>query len=243
MGGTAIVEQLPSGHIVKSPKPNPHDLSSEQRNRDNMAREASIHARIGTNTFVPRLVSWDRDNCTLVLEHQVNEDLQTYVQEQWPIAHDVREKWALQAAEALAAVHAADVVHHDVAPRNFVLNRDLNVRICDFAGSSSPDHPFSDCAPGTRYQATSWDWDVPSKLDDVFGLGSVIYFIMTGGEPYSDLGDAEVRRRFSLGNFPDTRALSCGKAIQECWAGRLITSESMVLALSCIIPSSSGPSS
>lgn len=36
---------------------------------------------------------------------------------------------------------------------------------------------------------------VPADADDVFGLGSILYFIMAGKEPYSDLDDNEVVRR------------------------------------------------
>ena len=53
-----------------------------------------------------------------------------------------------QAAEGLAALHSAGFIHHDINPRNFLVNRDQNVKLIDF-GLSIPNRPAF-CGPGNR---------------------------------------------------------------------------------------------
>ena len=53
-----------------------------------------------------------------------------------------------QAAEGLAAVHAAGFIHHDINPRNFLVDREQQVKLIDF-GLAVPNTPAF-CRPGNR---------------------------------------------------------------------------------------------
>ena len=53
-----------------------------------------------------------------------------------------------QAAEGLAAVHAAGFIHHDINPRNFLVDREQQVKLIDF-GLTVPNTPAF-CRPGNR---------------------------------------------------------------------------------------------
>lgn len=235
MGRTAFVELLPSGHVVKTPKINPYYPDKEKENRQSMEREASIYRMVGPSSFVPELIAWDPDTCTLTLQNYPNGDLETYIRKpdyNNRVSPGIRQRWVLQAAEALAAIHAVGVTHNDVAPRNFLLDENLDLRICDFAGSSLPGGTYSTCAPGPRYESRPWSRGyVPTQTDDIFALGSVMYFVMAGEEPYSDLDDEEVEHRFENQDFPASNHLGCGTVIQDCWHGRLTTTKHVVQAL------------
>ncbi|EFQ99519.1 hypothetical protein MGYG_08988 [Nannizzia gypsea CBS 118893] len=62
------------------------------------------------------------------------------------------------------------------------------------------------------------DWDIPPTVeDDVFGLGTLIYFIMTGVYPYKETPSDEVEKSFMEGEFPDTSDIICGDIIYQCW--------------------------
>jgi hypothetical protein len=60
---------------------------------------------------------------------------------------------------------------------------------------------------------------LPTQADDIFALGSVIYFIITGVEPLSELEEDEVECQFAEGHFPDTQ-FHHGEVIQTCWRDR-----------------------
>ncbi|RSL75819.1 hypothetical protein CDV31_017403, partial [Fusarium ambrosium] len=170
-GATALVERLPSGHIAKTPLPNPYDLDEERRVREQMEHEYNVYRFIESSPFIPKLIDWDRESKTLVLEDQSNGDLETYLREHHDADIDTRHQWALQASQALENLHSFGIIHQDVTPRNFLLDENLNLHICDFAGSSFPGHI--------------------ALTDDIFGLGSVLYFIMCGEEPYGNLDEDE----------------------------------------------------
>ena len=63
---------------------------------------------------------------------------------------DLRQKLELlaQAAEGLAAVHAAGFIHHDIGPQNFLVDRDHQVKLIDF-GLAVPNTPAFR-GPGNR---------------------------------------------------------------------------------------------
>lgn len=207
-------------------------------NREAMVREAEIHRLMADedpNTAIPKFLGFDEQSCTLMLEYQCNEDLFSYVNNTSG-ADDIdlatRGKWAIQAARALASLHDKGVIHSDVATRNFLLNENLDLCICDFTESFLAAHPALNGAPGVRYQARRWGQRyVPTEVDDVLGLGSVLYFIMAGKEPYSDLADVEVERRFQEQQFPKTSHLRYACVVRDCWTGQFTTARLVVQAL------------
>jgi hypothetical protein len=73
--------------------------------------------------------------------------------------------------------------------------------------------------------------DAVSKLSSVclffvlFGfaprqLGSTIYMIFTGKEPFGDLESVEVEARSSTAELPDASNLPFDDVMQSCWGGR-----------------------
>lgn len=227
-----MVERLPSGDIIKTPNIDPYSPRAEEEARQAIEHEYNVYAILGLNPSIPKLIEWDSTAKTLILEHLPLGDLESYLREHDDVDTGTRRKWALQASRALQSLHAAEVVHNDVTPRNFLLDKDANLRICDFAGSSYPGHAVSTVAPGSRYQSHPWPRAyVPTMADDVFSLGSVLYFIATGWEPYSDLEEEEIEVLFEKLDFPICNELSCDSIIQDCWRRRLSTAESVVEAL------------
>ncbi|OAQ95945.1 hypothetical protein LLEC1_01464 [Akanthomyces lecanii] len=213
-GATSFVDRLVSGHVIKYPKPNPYCPEKEDRCRLQMEVEAEAYKRISDNARVPRLVDWNAASCCLVLEYLAKGSLASYLQNHDQTTAQQRHAWMTQATEALAAVHAAEIIHCDVTPRNFMLNDALELHIADFAGSSvSGSRPTIDASP--RYQRPGRG-PLPQYADDLFALGSVLYYIQTGHEPYHDVNEDEAQDCFKAGAFPKTAALSCGSIIHSC---------------------------
>jgi serine/threonine protein kinase len=231
-GATSIVDKLSSGNIVKYPKPNPYCPHDESKCREEMKTEAEAYRRIGNNARIPTLIRWEADSYCLALEYLQNGDLISYFRRH---ANDIttkqKEAWAVQAAEALAVVHAADVIHCDVTPRNFMLDGALELRIADCAGCSiAGSSPTITTSP--RFQPPGWNWKrTPVLPDDIFALGSVLYLIMTGDEPHANVTEDEVERRFNAADFPDVSMLSCGHVIRDCWMGDCNSAHDVASAL------------
>lgn len=50
----------------------------------------------------------------------------------------------------------------------------------------------------------------PTERTDLFALGSAMYYIMSGHEPYDDLQDDVVEAHYSRGEFRDVDGMLCG---------------------------------
>ena len=114
-----------------------------------------------------------------------------------------RVEWLAQAADGLAAVHEAGFIHHDVNPRNFLINRDQKVKIIDF-GLSVPNTPAFR-KPGNRtgcllYMAPELLRREPiDERIDVFSFGVVAFSLLTDGFPYdAPASPNSLLQRFSL---------------------------------------------
>lgn len=237
LGGTAYLEKLPSGHMVKTPKPDDWDPSEDRQKRHDMRIEAQIYEKIGLHPRVPRIIEWDSETDSLTMEYMENGDLTEFIRKNvlsGILTSELRLRWAKQAAEGLQVVHAVGAVHCDVSPRNFLLDSNLDLKISDFAGSSLLGSQPS-AAAGERFSAPGIDWNkTPVVEDDLFGLGSLIYFIMTDKYPYEVIPSDEVGKRFERHEFPKLSHLSCGPIIKRCWERQMHTAENVLSALDAL---------
>ncbi|KAF4982458.1 hypothetical protein FZEAL_1912 [Fusarium zealandicum] len=91
-GATALVERLPSGHIAKTPLPNPYNTEKERNNRQNMEHKYYVYCLISPSLFIPGLISWDSKSKILVLEDLAKGDLKTYFKNHSHTNPDTRQK-------------------------------------------------------------------------------------------------------------------------------------------------------
>jgi len=93
-----------------------------------------------------------------------------------------------QAAEGLAAVHENKFIHHDIGPRNFLVDRDNQVKLIDF-GLAIPNTPRFQ-RPGNRtgtlqYMAPELiRRETIDERIDIFSFGAMAYEFLTGKMSY-----------------------------------------------------------
>ncbi|RDL30362.1 Uncharacterized protein BP5553_10240 [Venustampulla echinocandica] len=191
-----------------------------------MRLEARIYETIGPHPRLPRIISWEPETCCLTMGYLENGSLKEYIKENpKSVTPQLRQRCAKQATEGLKVLHSASVIHCDISPRNFLLDCDLHLRIADFGGASLSGSPPSAVA-GTRFRYPVSDWDAPPSVEeDIFGLGSLIYFIMTGTYPYQEIPSDEVEKLYESHTFPSLAHLACGDIIQRCWSKQVNAAE------------------
>ena len=123
----------------------------------------------------------------LVMEYVDGVSLQ-YIRETRSARTAQRVELLAQAAEGLAAVHAAGFIHHDINPRNFLVDREQQVKLIDF-GLTVPNTPAF-CRPGNRtgtlqYMAPELLRREPiDERIDIFAFGVLAFELLTDRLPY-----------------------------------------------------------
>ncbi|MFF2194248.1 WD40 repeat domain-containing serine/threonine protein kinase [Streptomyces sp. NPDC058157] len=96
----------------------------------------------------------------------------------------------LQAAEALAAAHAQQVVHRDLKPANLFLLTEGRLKICDFGIARTAHATASLTATGhvfgtPAYMAPEqWRGERVGASCDMYALGGVLHALSTGAPPF-----------------------------------------------------------
>ncbi|KAF2754754.1 kinase-like protein [Pseudovirgaria hyperparasitica] len=218
MGVTGLVERLKSGDVIKSPW---IGVPNAATCRNDMAIEARVYERLGSHPRLVQVKNWDSANHILTLEYMPNGSLKEYIEKhRQEILRSQREQWVKEAAEAVDLLHSHHVIQSDVGPHNFLLDGDLGLKICDFGGASV-DGSRPEVLPGARYRLPGLFTKDPKEKalkGDLFGLGSTIFFIATGHEPYEELtDDDQIEKLYQDGRFPVLSEVLFAEIIALCW--------------------------
>lgn len=168
----------------------PHLMSSGAARR-RFARESQAAAAIVHSHVVPIYdVVSDPDASYLVMQYVSGGSLQERVDTEGPLAAEDVLRIGMQIAEGLSAAHKQGLVHRDVKPGNILLEDSVDrVLISDFGLARTADDANltrSGVITGTPHymspeQATGSYIDARS---DLFSLGSVLFFMLTGRPPF-----------------------------------------------------------
>ena len=185
---------------VKVIKP---DHAGSARYRALFAREAALLARIDAEC-APRFLGADPDAPSpwLATEFVPGRTLHRHVRESGPLRDAELRAFAAGTAEALAAIHAAGVVHLDVKPGNIMLSPD-GPRVLDFGIARAVE-----AAAGRDTHGTP-GWVSPERLAgdaggpaaDVFAWGGLVVFAATGRPPFGTGSSAELLDRVRTGEY------------------------------------------
>ena len=95
-----------------------------------------------------------------------------------------------EAASAVAASHAAGVVHRDVKPENFLVRHDGTLALADFgvaarAGDRTASAPAGTLVGSIGYAAPEQlQGETPAPAADVYSLGIVLFELLCGRRPF-----------------------------------------------------------
>ncbi|WP_131785441.1 serine/threonine-protein kinase [Protofrankia symbiont of Coriaria ruscifolia] len=164
------------------------DLSGDAAARQRFIREVAAAKRVARFCTAQVLdADVDGDQPYIVSEYVDGPSLQHLVSSQGPRDGGALERLAIGTATALAAIHAAGVVHRDFKPGNVLIGPD-GPRVIDFGIARALDttNPIASQAIGTpAYMAPEQvaGSDV-GPAADVFAWGATIVFAATGHSPF-----------------------------------------------------------
>ena len=152
----------------------------------------------------------------VVMEFVRRRNLQQVADQSLPSPYQAAE-WVAVIARALAYVHRYGVVHQDVKPKNILIDESGRPRLIDF-GVARWRHAWSDSQAGPSGGTLAFmapeqargESERVGAPSDIFGLGGVLYFVLTGQAPFGGKTQNEQWRRASRCDF-DRAALRAKK--------------------------------
>ncbi|MFI0354574.1 PQQ-binding-like beta-propeller repeat protein [Actinomadura sp. 9N407] len=163
------------------------DKADDPRFRQRFRRETEA-AKAVSGFYTAPVIDADPDSDPpwLATAHVPGPDLKTVIQQHGPLPARMVTALAAALAEALTAIHAADLVHRDLKPSNILLAQD-GPRVIDFGIV----HAFNatDITQGMigtpEYMSPEQARDEEiGPVSDVFSLGGVLCFAATGRPPF-----------------------------------------------------------
>ncbi len=157
-------------------------------------REARLAARLNHPHVVAVFdLTSEGDERWLVMEYVDGVTLSDLVRRDGPLTPDQASPMLAQVADALAAAHAAGIVHRDVKPSNILVAADQQVKLSDFGIARAEADPAltqtglvtgspAYLAPEVASGAAATD------ASDVWSLGATLFHALAGHPPY-DVGD------------------------------------------------------
>lgn len=216
--GRSGVVILRRGNAVKIPLKHPWTRDSDvELNVEVIQREQDVYRRLCPSgddhleNVVPYIKLCPKETQLAYMEKG---DLRAYLGVNNKPSFALQISWFRQMARALEQIHDRRVLVADIASRNFLLDSDLSLKICDFTEAS--------VLPLDADMETIDDNGF-SIQTDIGQLGAVIYEVVTGGQQCQfdlfkdnppDDGRARWPRRDSL---PSTEGLWLGAIIERCW--------------------------
>ena len=171
------------------------DASVQQR----FAQEAATAAAMEHPNVVPVYDAGETDEGVpyMIMQFVDGADLHTLVRRVGPLPPIEAARIVAELGDALDTVHDAGFVHRDVKPRNVLIGSDGHVYLGDFGLARQ-----MNCRSGmtaTGYWVGTADYVAPEQIcgapadrrNDVYGLGGLLFFALTGQRPYERSDDWE----------------------------------------------------
>lgn len=134
------------------------------------------------------------DRHYLVLEHIPGRTLRNFVSDNGPVGEIIVQKWAIQLADVLVYLHGQKppIIHRDLTPDNIIVGEDGQLSVIDFGAANV----FLGTATGTiigkaSYMPPEQFRGKASTTSDIFALGGVMYYLLNGQDPMSEISRSE----------------------------------------------------
>lgn len=185
-------------------------LAKKLENRQRFHREAKAIARLRHPNIleVYDFSSEDADRSYIVMEYVAGENLRQYIARTGTPPPEYVALLAAALCDALEHAHDHGIIHRDLKPENVMVSSSGHVKLMDFGiahvidaetmtatGSlmGSPAHMAPELIEGEKVDVRA----------DIFGLGTVVYWLATGRLPFEGANAPQVLKRVLEGDYDD----------------------------------------
>ena len=174
------------------------------------------------------------DNVVRVIDHGISDDDEPYMVQEWisggdlddlalPLESREAAKLVQSISRGIQALHSAGNIHGDLKPANVLMTPDGTPKITDFDLASATDLDEYRRGGNLAFMAPELlleDDLLPSPLGDVYALGGMLYFFLTGALPHGNDSKEIVNRHRDRRN-PDMTGIErdlariCARALAQ----------------------------
>jgi eukaryotic-like serine/threonine-protein kinase len=166
--------------------------------RERFLREARVAAALDHPNIIPLYDYGETGALYLVMPYLSGGSLQEMLK-RGPLPASTVATYGAQIADALDYAHRRNVVHRDVKPANMLLHADGRVMLSDFGLAKILDNSSQPIARRGRPDAGTPEYMAPEQIEgrtearsDIYGLGVVLYLLLTGHLPFTGPTSAAV---------------------------------------------------
>lgn len=147
----------------------------------------------------------------IIMEYVEGISLDSYIFRQGRISNEETERILKQIASALKYLHKQNILHRDIKPQNFKIEKDGTVKMLDFGISKSKYTPkltkMGFVVGTTEYMAPEQFDHKVEKASDIWSLGVMAYEMLTGHLPFQSDNQLLLRSQISKAKFTDPKIL------------------------------------
>ena len=145
-------------------------------------RERRFFEKVGHHDNLVEFIGMYKDS--ILLEYVPNGNVTSYFIDNLDKCVKLDHKWILQTANALRFIHRHNVSHGDLNTNNMLLDKNLNIKLCDFGKSMKfNEKPIFSTLGYQSPELISAKSKNP-ELCDVYALGVVIWSLMNRKKPF-----------------------------------------------------------
>lgn len=191
-----------------------NSLTNQQRTR--IVNEGRTLARID-NPNVVRCYGVEEfeGSMILVLEYVEGETLDLFLHD--PLSNQSLRKIIRQLAQGVQAAHQCDCLHLDLKPQNVLITPDGNAKLIDFGlmRPISSDRSVGSGTPAFMAPEVANSSGPVDERTDIFGLGAVLYFLLSGQAPFDADSKSSQRSLAKASNIQPVDSFVTGSGVED----------------------------
>lgn len=186
------------------------EFASDFEIRTRTEREVELLQQLNNDSIVKVYDQFPLgDNFYIVMEFVDGANIEQYVQKYGAIPWERATRFMVKILEAMQFVHEKNFVHRDMKPSNIMIRNDERICILDFGIAKDMNSLGNGTVIGTIIGSDGYM--SPEQADgfsidhraDIYALGCVLYYMLTGHHAYNTLAsDFETRSNIANTPFP-----------------------------------------